>query len=259
MAARIAPPLFPPVRCFLLLRRCSCSVMGFHAWTGRAVAFTLAGWAVPGRGHTNMRDDPSVVGLVRRARAGDKQAWDEIVERYAALVWSICRAFGLSRSDADDVGQTVWLALVEQLPRLREPAALPGWLATATRRECLRYASQAERQQRLGRRLEADVLVQARSPALDERLLEAERNAALMAGLRQLGGRCRQLLALLMREPPASYADISDRLGMPMGAIGPTRARCLARLRRCPAVAALIGSERDNQEEGERDGRAVVE
>lgn len=238
---------------------CSHRPLQRHAWTHRAFAFTLTGWAGPGKEHTDMRDDPSVVALVMRARAGEKDAWDEIVERYAPLVWSICKAFRLSRADADDVGQTVWLSLVEQLPRLREPAALPGWLATATRRECLRLAHGAERQQRLSQQVDQEALVDERAAALDQDLLDAERNAALMAGFRQLEARCRELLAMLMRVPPVSYAEISDKLSMPIGAIGPTRARCLAKLRRSPAVAALIRSERETQEEGERHGHAVVE
>src|SRR5215468_8114196 len=87
------------------------------------------------------QDDPvddgsSVAGLVARARKGDKQAWDALVERYAPLVWSICRRHRLDGADADDVGQSVWLKLVEHLDRIRDPAALPGWLATTTRREC---------------------------------------------------------------------------------------------------------------------------
>ncbi len=194
-----------------------------------------------------MRDDPSVVALVVRARGGDRAAWDEIVERYASLVWSICKAFRLSRADSDDVGQTVWLSLVEQLPRLREPAALPGWLATATRRECLRHAQLAERQQRLRQQVDADVLVDVRVPAPDQELIDAERNAALMAGFRQLDERCQELLSMLMRQPPVPYSDISVKLSMPVGAIGPTRARCLEKLRRTPAVAALIRSERDDR------------
>ncbi|WP_336206595.1 RNA polymerase sigma factor [Nonomuraea sp. LPB2021202275-12-8] len=206
-----------------------------------------------------MRDDPSVVALVVRARGGDKDAWDEIVERYASLVWSICKAFRLSRADADDVGQSVWLSLVEQLPRLREPAALPGWLATATRRECLRWAHRAERQQRLSLQVDADVLVDAGAPALDQELIDTERNAALIAGFRQLDERCQELLSMLMRQPPVPYTDISAKLSMAVGAIGPTRARCLAKLRRSPAVAALIRSERETQEGGERHGHAVVE
>jgi RNA polymerase sigma factor (sigma-70 family) len=85
-----------------------------------------------------MRDDPSVIALVARVGDGDQEAWNELVERYAPLVWSICVRYQLSRQDIDDVGQSVWLLLVEQIGKLREPAALPGWLATTTRRECLR-------------------------------------------------------------------------------------------------------------------------
>ena len=85
-----------------------------------------------------MRDDPTVVALVTRARDGDKDAWDELVERYAPLVFSVCRRYRLAPPDIDDVGQSVWLRLVEHLPGLREPAALPGWIATTTQRECFR-------------------------------------------------------------------------------------------------------------------------
>ena len=86
-----------------------------------------------------MRDDPAVIALVKRARDGDSRAWDQLVERYAPLVWSVCRRYRLSPADCDDVGAGVWLRLVEGLPSLREPAALPGWVATVTRRECLRF------------------------------------------------------------------------------------------------------------------------
>src|SRR5271156_894846 len=85
-----------------------------------------------------VRDAPPITDLVTRARNGDKQAWDALVERYAPLIWSICRRHRLDHADADDVGQSVWLHLVEQLDRIRDPAALPGWLATTTRRECSR-------------------------------------------------------------------------------------------------------------------------
>ena len=88
----------------------------------------------------------SVIALVARAVSGveTRTAWDEIVDRYAPLVWSICLRHQLSRQDTDDVGQSVWLLLVEQIGSLREPAALPGWLATTTRRECLRVLRAAK-------------------------------------------------------------------------------------------------------------------
>ena len=87
---------------------------------------------------TDSPADPTVTDLVARAKDGDRQAWDALVERYAPLIWSICRRHRLGRADADDVGQSVWLRLVDQLDRVRDPAALPGWLATTARRECLR-------------------------------------------------------------------------------------------------------------------------
>ena len=83
-----------------------------------------------------MRDDPSVIALVERAMNGDRNAWNDVVERYAPLVWSICTRYRLNDQDTEDVGQNVWLLLVEHLGKLREPAALPGWLATTTHREC---------------------------------------------------------------------------------------------------------------------------
>ena len=85
-----------------------------------------------------MRYDPVVTDLVTTARNGDKQAWDALVERYAPLVWSICRRHQLGDTDAENVGQIVWLQLLDHLSSLPHPAALPGWLATTTRRECRR-------------------------------------------------------------------------------------------------------------------------
>src|SRR4249919_2027694 len=89
-------------------------------------------------------DGPLVPDLVIRARTGDKQAWDTLVERYAPLIWSICGRHQLG-ADAEDISQSVWLRLVGQLDKIREPAALPGWLATTTRRECLRLLGAARR------------------------------------------------------------------------------------------------------------------
>src|ERR1700734_155114 len=85
---------------------------------------------------TTTHDGLLVIDLVTRARTGDKRSWDALVERYAPLIWSICRRYRLDRADAEDVGQSVWLRLVDQLDKIRDPAALPGWLVTTTRREC---------------------------------------------------------------------------------------------------------------------------
>lgn len=189
-----------------------------------------------------MRDDPSVVALVVRATAGDQVAWDEIVERYAPLVYGICTRYRLSRHDIEDVGQTVWLLLVEHLDKLREPAALPGWLATTTARECLRVLAAANKTElRRNERDESTWFVDDK--AIDEEILMAERNAGLRAGFAELPARCQQLLSMLISDPPSSYASIHDALGIPVGSIGPQRARCLDRLRRSNAFVALGENE----------------
>jgi RNA polymerase sigma factor (sigma-70 family) len=187
-----------------------------------------------------MLAEESVAALVAKAGDGDKDAWDEIVERYSPLVWAICRRHRLSRPDADDVGQGVWLRLIEQLPRLRAPAALPGWLATTTRRECLRVLRLAESRQGHERGADMETIADG-AAAVEEGLLAAERHLALRAAFAQLPPRCRTLLGMLLRDPPAPYAEISAELEMPVGSIGPNRARCLEALRRAPALAGLIG------------------
>lgn len=185
-----------------------------------------------------MRDDPRVVALVTRAAGGDQDAWNDIVDRYAPLVYAICTRYRLGTHDIEDVGQSVWLLLVEQLGRLREPAALPGWLATTTARECLRVVTTARRAERLATGPDGSaVFVDDR--AIDDEILAAERHAALRAAFAELPARCQQLLSMLVSDPPRSYAEIHDELGVPVGSIGPQRARCLDRLRRSAALAAL--------------------
>ena len=191
-----------------------------------------------------MRDDPTVVALVTRAAGGDSAAWNDIVEGYAPLVWSICARFQLGNSDREDVAQNVWLLLVEQLGKLREPAALPGWLATTTRRECLRVATAARKSERLGTGLD-DAPQFVDNTIIDEEILMAERNAALRTALAELPPRYQQLLAMLISDPPCSYAQISATLQIPVGSIGPQRARCLERLRKSSALTALFEGEAD--------------
>ena len=185
-----------------------------------------------------MRDDPTVVALVTRAAGGDPAAWNEIVERYAPLVWSICARFQLSNHDREDVAQNVWLLLVEQLGKLREPAALPGWIATTTHRECLRVVTAARKSERLGTGLD-DALQFVDNTIIDEEILMAERNAALRAAFAELTPRCQRLLAMLTSDPPCSYAEISATLQIPVGSIGPQRARCLERMRKSSALSGL--------------------
>jgi RNA polymerase sigma factor (sigma-70 family) len=189
-----------------------------------------------------VRDDPSVVALVTRAAGSDEGAWHELVDRYAPLVWAICARYRLGGPDIEDVGQTVWLGLVEQLAseKLREPAALPGWLATTTQRECVRVLRARGKYEVFGTDPDdGGMPAQADATVIEEEVLLAERNALLRAALAELPDTDQRLLALLLRDPPLSYAEIGDILGMPPGSIGPTRQRCLRRLGRSPLLAGL--------------------
>jgi RNA polymerase sigma factor (sigma-70 family) len=191
-----------------------------------------------------MYDDPTVTDLVTRARSGDKHAWDAIVERYAPLIWSICRQYRLNDADSEDVGQIVWMYLVNQLDSLRESAALPGWLATTTRRECLRARQAAARLPLpTGAYTDEGNMANPNAALAEDELLLAERHAALREALSDLPPGYRQLVALLIADPPLSYTEISARLGIPIGSIGPSRSRCLARLRRHPAIAMLVDAD----------------
>jgi len=186
--------------------------------------------------------DLPVAELVARARHGDQRAWDALVERYAPLVWSVCRQYRLGE-DAGDVAQTVWLALVSQLGAIRDPAALAGWLSTATRRECARAARAARRLPAAGAVLDVADLPDERIGIAEAELLAAERRAALRQAFAELPAASRELVALLLADPPLPYAEISARLGIPVGSIGPSRARCLEKLRRHPAIAGLMNAE----------------
>jgi RNA polymerase sigma factor (sigma-70 family) len=188
-----------------------------------------------------MDDDPVVTGLVTRARNGEKQAWDALVERYAPLIWSICRRHRLA--DADDVGQRVWLQLVDHLDDIRDPAALPGWLATTARRECTRVQRAARGAHAAGHTLDAETIPGHQAQTVEQQLLAAERYAALREAFARLPPCCQRLITLLIQDPPLPYATISVRLNIPVGSIGPNRGRCLDRLRRDPAITALISAE----------------
>jgi RNA polymerase sigma factor (sigma-70 family) len=202
-----------------------------------------------------MRNDSSVIALVARVGDGDQEAWDEIIERYSPLVWNICVRYQLNRHDIDDVGQSVWLLLVENIGSLREAAALPGWLATTTRRECLRILRAGRRHEHAELPLEDQMPPDPAARAIDEDVIVAERNAALRAAFAELSPRCYQLLSMLVSDPPPPYADISAQLGIPVGSIGPTRARCLARLRRSPYLAEILGGGTNDVEKMSGAGR----
>jgi RNA polymerase sigma factor (sigma-70 family) len=190
-----------------------------------------------------MRDDQPVTDLVLRASAGDKQAWDALVERYAPLVWSICCRYRLGAAEAQDAGQSVWLHLVEQLGNLRDPDALPRWLATTTRLECARVLRAAHGSQAAVLALDAEDVWDDHAEIAEQQLLAAEQHVALRQAFASLPPRCQQLITLLIHDPPMPSAQISATLGVSAGNIGSMRRHCLHELRSAPAIAALLGAE----------------
>ena len=187
---------------------------------------------------------------MQAAAAGDQAAWDALVKRFSRLVWSIARAHRLSAADAADVSQTAWLRLVENLGRLRDPDRVGAWLATTSRNECLRVIRRSGRQ--VPTDLDAEVDLEANdvtAPPVDAGLLTKERDADLWRAFSAISERCQTLLRLLIADPPPSYEEVGTLLDMPVGSIGPTRARCLDHLRR---KAGITTDEGGSQQWGAR-------
>jgi RNA polymerase sigma factor (sigma-70 family) len=168
--------------------------------------------------------------LVRRAAAGDRRAWEHLVDRYSRLIWAMTRDFRLAETDAADVVQATWLRLLEHITRIEYPERIASWLATTARHECLRHLA-ASKKVMLVEDDDAAFCASAVQPEVDERLLADERARAVREALSKLPSRSQQLLELLMADPPVSYTEIASQLGVPIGSIGPTRGRCLERLR----------------------------
>ena len=169
-----------------------------------------------------------VADVVRCAAAGDAAAWDWLMDQYGRLVWSITRDFKLMESDASDVVQTAWLRLVEHIDRLDHPERVGAWLATTTRNECLRNIATRRRLVLVGEDYGLELVAGDEQP-VDEALLAAESARTVREALKALPHHWQRLMELLMAEQP--YAVIADRLSLPVGSIGPTRGRCLDRLR----------------------------
>ena len=186
--------------------------------------------------------DSQVEADVLAAAEGDSLAWDRLVSRYAGLIWSVARAYQLSTADAADVCQTTWLRLAEHLHRLRDPRCVGAWLATTARRESLRTLRNAHRTIPVDTHID---LVDQQQRA-EDRVEERERNAKLWRAFQSLSGPCQKLLRMLMADPAPSYAEVSAALEMPVGSIGPTRARCLARL---GTYAGLVDGMRSSTKE----------
>lgn len=175
-------------------------------------------------------DTAVVAGLVRGAAAGDRHSWERLVDQFARLIWSITADFKLTESDAADVTQTTWLRLLEHIDRIEYPDRVGSWLAATARNECLRSLATRKRVV-LAHDDEMLTGVVASEPEVDERILADERDQVVRDALSRLPGRSQRLLELLMADPPTSYAEISNEMGLPVGSIGPTRGRCLAQLR----------------------------
>lgn len=169
--------------------------------------------------------------LIQRAAEGHRWAWELLVAQYSRLIWAMTRDFKLPESDAADVVQATWLRLLEHIARIEHPDRVGSWLATTARHECLRHI--AARKRLVLVQDDDDALADAVShqPEVDERLLADERAQAVRDALSRLPWRWQRLLELLMSDPPASYLEISAQLDLPVGSIGPTRGRCLERLR----------------------------
>lgn len=166
----------------------------------------------------------------RAAQQGDGAAWDALVERVSPRVFAVARAFRLSWADAQDVSQITWYRLVTHMDSIREPDRIGAWLAATARNESLRVLKRNGRQVPTGDDDEfegADPL----APPPDARLLASERQRMVWDALAELPGHCQRLLRLMMTDPLPSYDEICAALDMPLGSIGPTRRRCLDKLR----------------------------
>lgn len=182
--------------------------------------------------HSNATDMPHVVSA---AASRSCWAWGTLMDRFGGLVRSIARSYGLRQHDVDDVAQGTWLHLVEHIDELRDPEAIAGWLATTARRESLAVLRRSSREGPTAELVEVDHA----EPINEARLVAAERTIALRAGVEELPGLQRELITMMLSEPPPDYARIASTLRIPHGTIGPTRHRGLARLRRDPTLVAL--------------------
>ncbi|HEX9645515.1 MAG TPA: sigma-70 family RNA polymerase sigma factor [Acidimicrobiia bacterium] len=189
----------------------------------------------------------TVTELLAAAGSGEQAAWDGLVERFGRLVWSVVRGFRLDAASAADVSQTVWLRLVENVSRIRDPERLASWLATTARNESIRAKRKLDRA--VPTMFEFDVVDDTVAP-LDERMIRDEGIARVAAAFNDLAPQCQDLLRLLVADPPLDYETIATIVERPIGSIGPTRARCLERLRRLLEVHELgvTGQDTDKDE-----------
>lgn len=168
-------------------------------------------------------------GLLDGARNGQEEAVGQIVAELSPLLWQVARAAGLSSGDAEDVLQTVWVRLLSHLDGIRTPGALTAWLVITTKREAWRVRAAGRRQ------LPADqdwlAAIPDPEPSGEEQAVVDDQRRALWAALGQLSPRCQELLRIVAFVPRPDYGTVAVALGIPRGSVGPTRGRCLAKLR----------------------------
>ena len=181
------------------------------------------------------RDDLDA--LVHRAASGEERAWTLLVGRFDKTIRSLTRRYGLSKPDSDEVAQRTWLALYRHIERLRTHPAIVGWLTTTARNECLRVLATRKREMPVEDPIAGH---EADFAQLDHDILEAERREALHRALETVPEHEQRLMRLLLHEPQLSYDEISAALGIPKGSIGPTRGRCVARLRRHQELVRVV-------------------
>jgi RNA polymerase sigma factor (sigma-70 family) len=167
--------------------------------------------------------------LVSAARQGSDDAAGQLVTEFSPLLWHVARAAGLSADDAQDVLQTVWMRLLQHLDDIRTPAALANWLILTTRREAWRVRAAGRKQ--IPTDQEAFAELPERGPGSEEQVIVDDQRQRLWTAIRQLSPRCQELLRIIAFVPRPDYATIAAELGMHIGSIGPTRGRCLAKLR----------------------------
>ena len=171
--------------------------------------------------------------LVARCRRGEAAAWEELLERYGRLLWSVARSLGAREDEAEEIFQRTWVAVVEGIHELRDPGRLTSWIASTARYQTLRLWSEHRRHRRaisLDAALECGLEPEV-APTVEPALEQLEQAAALHLALDRLDDRCRRLLELLfLADPPVDYRQAAAATGLAVGSIGPIRARCLTRL-----------------------------
>jgi len=198
----------------------------------------------PGNEHRRKKGNADLTTLIAAAAAQDQRAWATLIRRFTPLVYSVVSRYRLSRNNADDVVQTVWMRALENLGSIREPKAFPGWIITISRHEALRVVTTDRFTDLIDPLSDSDRNDRDRSSVhtVEDVVLRAEQRRALRDGLNALQPEHRELLLLLHADPRVSYQEISMRLGIPKGSIGPTRARCLQKLRATTPVRTLLGA-----------------